>query len=55
VGVDQRNGGIWQLEVAVEMVERVRKAEEGGKQVAFILSRLEPLILRRYKNTNTAV
>lgn len=37
VGVDQRGGGVWQVETAVEMVERVREGAE-GKEVRFILS-----------------
>ena len=37
VGVDSRSGGVWQVEVAAEMVERVRA--EGGRTV-FVISGL---------------
>jgi len=37
VGVDSRSGGVWQVEVAAEMVERVRA--DGGRTV-FVISGL---------------
>ncbi|KAF2493611.1 hypothetical protein BU16DRAFT_551406 [Lophium mytilinum] len=46
VGVDMRSGGVWQLEKAAEMVERVRKIEaadvgNGGRgSVRFVLNHL---------------
>ncbi|KAI9709790.1 MAG: hypothetical protein M1820_003193 [Bogoriella megaspora] len=40
VGVDQRQGGISQLETAVEMIKRVHEGEEEDDKVVFVLSLL---------------
>ena len=39
VGVDQHSGGVWQLEHAVEMMERVHVGEERNNKVKFVLSK----------------
>ena len=39
VGVDQRSGGVWQLERAVELIERVHAGEARHDKVAFVLSK----------------
>ncbi|KAL9086917.1 MAG: hypothetical protein Q9165_006923 [Trypethelium subeluteriae] len=38
VGVDQRSGGTWQLERAVEVIEKVHAGEEQDDKVVFVLS-----------------
>lgn len=38
VGVDMRSGGVWQLEAAVEMIEKCNQGLAPDKQVTFILS-----------------
>ena len=40
VGVDQRSGGAWQLECAVEMIEKVHAGENENGKVVFVLSTL---------------
>ncbi|KAF2231670.1 hypothetical protein EV356DRAFT_489937 [Viridothelium virens] len=40
VGVDQRSGGVWQLEHAVEVIEKVHVGEERNDKVVFILNHL---------------
>lgn len=39
VGVDQHSGGVWQLEQAVEMIERVHAGENPDDRVKFVLSK----------------
>lgn len=40
LGVDQRQGGRWQLEEAVEMVRMAHEGVEEGEKVVFIISKL---------------
>ncbi|KAI9659830.1 MAG: hypothetical protein M1821_001181 [Bathelium mastoideum] len=40
VGVDQRSGGVWQLEQAVEMIEKVHAGEDSNDKVTFVLNHL---------------
>jgi L-rhamnono-1,4-lactonase len=49
VGVDQRQGGVWQLEMVVDMIERVRGGVPKEDQVVFILSRSAARRLRGSK------
>lgn len=39
VGVDERQGGVWQLEKAVDIVKRVHEGLLVEKKVVFVLSR----------------
>jgi L-rhamnono-1,4-lactonase len=43
VGVDQRQGGVWQLELFAETVEQAHKDVQSKDKTTFILSRLIPL------------
>jgi len=42
VGVDQRSGGVWQLETAADMIQKVRAGVEEAKKVTFILGKCTP-------------
>ncbi|KAF1988557.1 hypothetical protein K402DRAFT_351794 [Aulographum hederae CBS 113979] len=40
IGVDQHSGGVWQLEMAAEMMEKVHSGERSEEKVTFILNHL---------------
>lgn len=39
LGIDQRSGGIWQLDEAIAMIEQVEKKAEQGKEPKIVLSK----------------
>ena len=45
LGVDQRQGGMWQLEEAVEMMRRAHEGMEEGRKVVVVISRKIVLFL----------
>lgn len=45
LGVDARQGGLWQLREAVEMMKKVYAGSEGGEGVIMVISRSTPLCI----------